>query len=144
VFPPIALEAIKGGSGGAVTSDKHERDRRSIYVFARRNLRFPFLESFDLPDSNLSCPKRECSTTAPQALALLNAGDVIDASKSLADKVATSAKTNDERVTLLYRLTLGRRPSATEAKLAREFLEHSPLHELCRALFNLNEFIYLD
>jgi hypothetical protein len=113
-------------------------------VFARRNLRFPFLESFDLPDSNLSCPKRECSTTAPQALALLNASDVIDASNSLADKVATSAKTNDERVALLYRLALGRQPSATEAKLAREFLEHSPLHELCRALFNLNEFIYLD
>jgi len=144
VFPPLPSEAAKGAGGWTVTADKRERDRRSIYIFARRNLRFPLLESFDLPDSNLSCPKRECSTTAPQALALLNAGDVIDASKALADKVATSAKTNDERVALLYRLALGRRPSATEAKLAREFLERSPLHELCRALFNLNEFIYLD
>ena len=26
--------------------------RRSVYIFARRNLRFPFLEPFDVPDSN--------------------------------------------------------------------------------------------
>ncbi len=144
VFPPLASEAAKGTGGWTVTADKREHDRRSIYIFARRNLRFPLLESFDLPDSNLSCPKRECSTTAPQALALLNAADVIDASKSLADKIAAEAKTNDEQITLLYRLALGRQPSPTEAKLAREFLERSALHELCRALFNLNEFIYLD
>ncbi len=50
-----------------------------MYLFARRNLRLPFLEAFDLPDSNLSCPQRERSTTAPQALALLNSAEVADA-----------------------------------------------------------------
>ncbi len=144
VFPPLPAEAIKGATGWIVTTDKHEHHRRSVYIFARRNLRFPFLESFDLPDSNLSCPKRECSTTAPQALALLNAVDVIAASKALAEKVAGATKKNDDRITLLYRLTLGRSPSPTEAKLAREFLDRSPLEELCRALINVNEFIYLD
>ena len=33
---------------------------------------------------------------------------------------------------------------AQEMSLAREFLRDSPLAELCRALFNVNEFVYLD
>ena len=43
-----------------------------------------------------------------------------------------------------YRLTLGRRPTGAELALARLFLRESPLSELCRALFNVNEFVYLD
>src|SRR5262249_10094337 len=58
--------------------------RRSVYLFARRNLRDPFLATFDLPDSTLSCPKRERSTTAPQALTLLNADEVMAAASALA------------------------------------------------------------
>ena len=41
------------------------------------------LLAFDLPDSNQSCPKRERSTTAPQALALLNAADVVAAAEGV-------------------------------------------------------------
>ena len=35
-------------------------------------------------------------------------------------------------------------PTAKELERARTFLKDSPLSELCRALFNVNEFIYLD
>jgi hypothetical protein len=144
VFPPIPAEAIKGTNAWIVSPYVEDHTRRSVYIFARRNLRFPFLETFDLPDSNLSCPKRERSTTAPQALALLNASDVIDAAKALAARAQKEATTNDERVILVYRLVLGRKPTATEAMIAAKFLESSPLSEYCRALFNLNEFVYLD
>jgi hypothetical protein len=41
-------------------------------------------------------------------------------------------------------MTVGRRPTAAETTAAREFLRDSPLSELCRALFNVNEFVYLD
>ncbi len=61
----------------------------------------------------------------------------------MAARVA-AAKTEDERVTLAYRLALGRPPTPNELALAREFLRRSPLGELCRALFNVNEFVYLD
>ena len=121
-----------------------DHTRRSLYIFARRNLRFPFLETFDLPDSNLSCPKRERSTTAPQALALLNASDVIGAAKALAARLEKETKSHDERVAAAYRLVLGRKPSETEALIGRKFLDASPTSEFCRALFNLNEFVYLD
>ena len=49
--------------------------RRSVYLIAKRNLRLPFMEVFDAPDVQISCPRRESSTHAPQALELLN-GDL--------------------------------------------------------------------
>jgi Protein of unknown function (DUF1553)/Protein of unknown function (DUF1549) len=144
VFPPVPPEALKGSAGWKASPDPADHVRRSVYVFARRNLRFPFLEAFDLPDSNLSCPKRERSTTAPQALALLNSSDVAAAAKALGERVAREAQGEEEQVPLAYRLTLGRRPTVNEVKAARAFLAGSPLSELCRALLNVNEFVYVD
>ena len=53
------LNPKAGGPGVA-----NDATRRSVYIFARRNLRNPFLEVFDAPDSNLSCAHRGQSTTA--------------------------------------------------------------------------------
>jgi hypothetical protein len=139
VFVPTP-SADKGARPATPTADKKEATRRSVYLLARRNLRNPFLEAFDLPDSNLSCSKRERSTTAPQALALLNDTDVVDAAKALAAKL----KDELDPVFAAYKRVLGREPTPTEAKVAREFLKDSPLSELCRALFNVNEFVYVD
>ncbi len=133
-----------GGARAAPPSPEAERTRRSVYLFARRNLRLAFLEAFDLPDSNLSCPRRERSTTAPQALALLNAAEASAAAKALAERLEREAKTEPERIERAYRLTLGRPPTAAERERAAAFLRDSPLSELCRALVNLNEFVYLD
>ncbi len=142
VFPPVPAEAnVKGWTA---SPDPKDHVRRSVYIFARRNLRFPFLEPFDPPDSNLSCARRERTTTAPQALALLNAPDVQAAAKALAERVSKEAATDDERIVRAYRLALGRAPSAKEMELSRRFVKESTLAELCRALFNVNEFVYLD
>lgn len=143
VFPPLPAD-VGNVKDWKTSPDPTDHARRSVYIFARRNLRFPFLEAFDLPDSNLSCPKREQSTTAPQALALLNAGTVHGAANKLASRLEKEATTADRRIGLAYRLTLGREPSERERDLAREFLRESPLSEFCRALFNVNEFVYLD
>jgi hypothetical protein len=140
VFPPTPART----KDWTVSTDPREHVRRSLYIFARRNVRFPFLEAFDLPDSNLSCPQRERSTTAPQALALLNDADVMAAAEGLAARVSHAARSEEDRITLAYRLSLGRRPSAEEMRLAREFLAEAPLSELCRALCNLNEFVFVD
>ncbi len=140
VLPPLPAPV----QGWKPSANPSEHVRRSIYIFARRNMRFPFLDAFDLPDSNLTCPKRERSTTAPQALVLLNSGDVVKAANDLAERVGRTAKSTDERITLIYRLALGRRPALSELEWSREFLRASPLGELCRAVFNLNEFVYLD
>jgi cytochrome c553 len=144
VFPPIPTDVLKGSRGWTVSADPKEHVRRSIYIFARRNLRFPFLEVFDAPDGNLSCPERGRSTTAPQSLTLLNAEEVMAASRATAQRLTQESRVPAEQVTLLYRLALGRKPTEREAALSAEFLKTSPLEELCRALFNLNSFVYLE
>jgi hypothetical protein len=145
VFPPIPKELYEGSKGGWSTSE-NERDhaRRSIYIFARRNLRFPFLEVFDAPDSCLSCPQRERSTTAPQSLALLNADEVLNASHATAARLMREADNDEDRITLACQYVIGRGPTPDERAMARRFLKLSPLAEFCRALFNLNDFVYLE
>ena len=144
VFPPIPKELFEGAKGWTANENAREHMRRSVYIFVRRNLRFPFLEVFDAPDNNLSCALRESSTTAPQSLTLLNADEVLSAAALTAERIAHDTTSTDERVTLAYRSILGRSPAETERALSRQFLTHSPLSELCRALFNLNAFVYVD
>ena len=146
--PGVVLPEASAAAGGSravpATTDVREHDRRSVYLFSRRNLRLPFLEAFDLPDSNLSCPKREKSTTAPQALSLLNSPEVKAAAAAMSERLMKAAKTDAERIDLAWRLALGRLPTEKERDRAVKFLQNSPLSELCRGLFNLNEFIYVD
>ena len=145
VFPPVPKEIIRGSMGGWPQSDRaSEYSRRSIYIFARRNLRFPFLEVFDAPDNNLSCPVRGQSTTAPQSLTLLNAEEVTTAAKLTAARLKPEGRSIEEQIMQAYRLILGRAPTAKELSLARGFLAQSPLDEFCRALFNLNDFVYVE
>ncbi len=145
VVPPVPADAVRGIRGGwSVSPDPRDHARRSVYIFARRNFRFPFLEVFDAPDSNLSCPERGRSTTAPQSLTLLNADEVVAAAKATALRLEREAEDLDGRIDLAWRLILGRRPAERELALSREFLARSPLAEFCRALFNLNAFIYVE
>jgi len=74
----------------------------------------------------------------------LNADEATDAAKALAERLQREAHSEVERVERAYRLVLGRSPSTVERERAVAFLRESPLSELCRALFNLNEFVYLD
>jgi hypothetical protein len=144
VFPPIPDDLQKAAKAWTVSRNPEDRNRRSIYIFSRRNLRFPFLEVFDAPDSNLSCPERSQSTSAPQSLALLNADEVLAASRATVARLMREAASNVERIKLAYRLTLGRGPTEREQTLAAEFLKQAPWSEFCRALFNLNAFVYVD
>jgi hypothetical protein len=140
VFPPIPKELFQGATGWTSKENDPQNTRRSIYIFARRNLRFPFLEVFDAPDNNLSCPIREQSTTAPQSLTLLNSDEVVHAAHLTAAKIANDA----DPIASAYELILGRKPTSAEAAIAHEFLARSPLHELCRGLFNVNDFVYVN
>ncbi len=138
VFPPIPKELFQGATGW--NAKENDNSRRSIYIFVRRNLRFPFLEVFDAPDNNLNCPVRDQSTTAPQSLTLLNSDEVVRACQLTAKKVADET----DPISAAYELILNRKPTWKETEIAREFLARYPLHEFCRALFNLNDFVYVN
>ena len=61
-----------------------DRNRRSIYVFVRRNLRYPILAAFDAPDGFNSCAERPETVTVPQSLALFNSSFALEQSREWA------------------------------------------------------------
>ena len=55
-----------------VSLDPSEHNRRSVYLYVKRSFPYPMLAIFDEPESSVSCPRRDVTTVAPQALALFN------------------------------------------------------------------------
>jgi hypothetical protein len=105
------------------TPDAREHQRRSIYLFAKRNVRLPMLEAFDQPDTLTSCPARPVSTYAPQALILLNGPFVQRQSKVFAARLLReSGQSGEHLIERAYRLALGRSPGEREKRMAGEFL----------------------
>ena len=124
--------------------------RRSIYIFVRRNLRYPMFDVFDRPDANASCARRSQTTTAPQSLNLLNSEFSLACAKALSKKVQSSHGSIDSRVRHLFLKVLNRAPNQSEHDALKQFIETSEipleqaLTEASLALYNLNEFLYID
>jgi hypothetical protein len=107
-----------------ITPDPRQHARRSIYLFAKRNVRLPLLEAFDQPDTLTSCPSRPVSTFAPQALILLNGPFMQEQSQAFAARVLRDAgKDRQKQIDLAYRRALARPPREVEMKMALEFLD---------------------
>jgi hypothetical protein len=128
VYPdlPPGLETRGGWTRSASESD---RNRRSIYVFVRRNLKYPLFDAFDAPDTNTTCPERNVTVNAPQALMLLNSDLVLDQARALAGRLLHDvADRNDPKalVKAAYRLALSRDPKADELARGVKFLEDQP------------------
>lgn len=147
VMVPVDAELVEllyKPSQWTVTEDASEHFRRSIYLIAKRNLCLPFLEVFDQPGPQASCPKRESSTHAPQALELLNGTLSNELARAFAARLEREAGPNlQDRVILGYRLATGRPPTGAELQASLQFLETQPLREFALTLFNLNDFLYV-
>ena len=129
-----------------VTPDRHQHDRRSLYLLNKRTVRLPFLANFDQPDTMTSCSVRPTSTHALQSLSLLNSDFMQDQSHSLADRILRHCGESDTdcQIRRAFELTLARPPSAAEYGLAGDFLRSRPhsLRDFALALLNRNEFVY--
>jgi hypothetical protein len=141
VFPELPSE-ITDRRLWPVSADERDRNRRGLYVFVRRNLRYPFFESFDRPDTNASCPVRPVTTIAPQALSLLNGALAHATARRLAAQL--DGLDDAKGIDLAFRATLGRPPDTEERTWSREFLSQSSWEEFALALLNVNEFVYVD
>ena len=139
------IDLLYDPSGWPVTADPREHDRRSIYLLAKRNLRLPFGQVFDQPDLQISCPRRETSTHALQALELMNGQTANRLADAFADRLRREAGSDRaKQVELAYQLATGRAPTSTERELVLAFLERQPLREFALAMFNVNGFLYVD
>ncbi len=110
--------------GGWKTSEGAERNRRSVYVFVRRNTRYPMFESFDMPDTHESCPRRDVTTSPIQALTLLNSAPAMEWAEGLAARVLAAGGADREvQVATAYRLAYARPPKPEDWKTAFDFLK---------------------
>lgn len=155
VFPPLPDGALpKGYKLWSINDDESEHYRRSVYIFVRRNLRYPMFQSFDMPDTHESCARRQTSATPDQALELMNGKLIASYAKAFAQRVANDrgidAQGQAERA---LRLAYGRPLQPAEVASAAAFLEkqtpiagsrEAALLDLCHTLLSSNEFLYLQ
>ena len=179
VFPEVdpgligLIEAAsKKDQGWPATQDGPELWRRSVYVTQKRTVTAPIMDLFDPPDLVSSCPKRNTTTVAPQALQLLNNKFVIGQSTLFAERLRNEVgKDTVQQIRRAFRLSYGRPPDAKELEASQGFLKKqatyhqalgAKLHEqgvdpaeipdpdraalidLCHSLLNTNEFVYVN
>jgi uncharacterized protein DUF1553/uncharacterized protein DUF1549 len=170
VFPELP-PGMESRGGWKVTDSAAERDRRSVYVFVRRNTRYPLFEAFDMPDTHESCARRNITTTAPQALSLLNSRLTLEWAQAFAGRVLAAAGASAEnQIDMAFRFAYSRRPDDSEKEIAKTFfkrqrnllsekpreqlalpanvadcgdpLNAAALVDFCHVLINSNEFVY--
>lgn len=170
---PELPEGISTMYAWAPDANPADRNRRSIYVFARRNLRYPLFEVFDQPDLQQSCPRRAVTTTAPQALTMLNSDLPRHVARQWSTRLASEYPDEHERVRQAFADCFSRPATDEEVAASLKFIDSqaqvtpstqssngqtgqgantsdqaSPRElaweDFCHALFNSNEFLYVD
>ncbi len=114
--------------------------RRSIYRFIVRSQPQPFMDTLDCADPSQLVDRRGETTTALQALALLNNAFTVRMAEHFAERV----KAEPEPVAAALRIALSREPEAEELAALRGYAAEHGLPATCRLIFNLNEFSYVD
>jgi hypothetical protein len=160
---PAILEAEEGKDDGRMQGWYAERGGetrvRSVYLVRKRCLPIPFLQVFDLPDSAASCARRDETIVAPQAIMLLNSPETISCVEALSGELLAGESEVPEWqgpvILSAFRRILLREPAADEWEAARLLLQRvleargeserrHAVAELCRALLNSNEFVFVD
>jgi hypothetical protein len=171
MYPQVSAEVLAANSDPDKiwkASDEREASRRTVYAFVKRSMVVPLLEVLDLCDSARSSPQRVVTTVAPQALALFNGEFVNRQADHLAHRLVTEAGPEPKKqIDRAYLLALCRPPSPTERDALAQFLgqeesklireaadagraldpreaQRIALQQMCRVIFNLNEFAYTD
>lgn len=176
IRPPLPADIAALGYANSVKwteSKGDEKNRRGLYIFFQRTVPYPMLMTFDAPDSNSTCARRERSNTPLQALTLLNDPVFFECAQQLGARMA-EVPTADaaERIRHGFERALARPPSAEElsrllklyeaqlklaqanadgaakiagaAKPAPEVAEKATLVALGRVILNLDEFFTRD
>jgi hypothetical protein len=126
--PAGISELTYAGSARWVESTGPDRYRRGMYTWFQRTSPYPMLLTFDAPDGNLCCVRRERSNTPLQALALLNDTVFVECAQALGKRIVEDKSANaGDRLRHAFRLCLARDPSATEldrlSRLHEELLQ---------------------
>ena len=162
--PPAPVQRQPDGEVTA-TADRAGH-RRSIYLQVRRSQPVSFLQLFDQPVMATNCTRRNNSTLASQALALLNGEFMTEQAEALAANIMKVKPANP--AAYAFRAVLHRPPTSSESATAESFLAAQTGHhggsatsrtqaaadsaqagrkalvDLCQMLLSCNEFFYID
>ncbi len=167
ITPPIDPAVLAGQSrpgNGWARTDPNTAHRRSLYVYVKRTLPLPELEVLDAPDNADPCPRRSVTTTAPQALMLLNSGFFHEQAGLFADRLVRECGEDPSRqVDRAFLLAFSRPCTDAERRESLAFLSNQPariarrakpedranprheaLRAFCLVLLNANEYVTVD
>ncbi len=153
-----ALNLTMGGPGVDIYKPKGSFDqwkpkedpgpeswRRMIYLAKMRGADDGMFKTLDLPDCGQVRAKRSESTTPLQALNLLNGRFVLEQSAKFSQRVQLdSASSLESQIRHAFAFALGRPPTATELEACVTAAKADGLETVCRALFNSNEFLFIQ
>jgi hypothetical protein len=118
--------------------------RRMVYQSKPRMQLDDTFGAFDCPDAGQIAPKRSSSTTALQALNLMNGRFLVQQAGYFAERLKREAGDDPAaRARRGFRLAFGREPSAEESVAAVRLIREQGATAFCRALLNANEFLYV-
>jgi hypothetical protein len=128
VMPPAPAYLFQPPASYAPFPWKDEEDaekyRRALYTFRRRSTPYPVLQTFDVPNADISCVRRLRSNSPLQALVSLNESIFVECAQALARKtLEAGGKTDAERVTYAFRRALARQPTEQEKNELLALLE---------------------
>jgi hypothetical protein len=163
---PVAEDSV----GQVLPAD--DLPRRSLYLEVRRTQPVSFLAAFDAPVMAVNCERRIASTSAPQALLLMNSEFVRSHATALARRLRAETSADpaasrpaqpqwDRLIARAWLLAYQRPILAEEQEWARAFVTQqletmrrggigegdralAVLTNLCQQLLTSNEFLYVD
>ena len=124
--------------------DRPQGHRRSVYRFVFRTLPDPLVDCLDGADASQLTPKRNESVTGPQALALLNNEFVLVHSKAFATWLEKQSPDREKQIAMACERVWGRPANVDEKKAFAAYAAKHGLPNLCRVLFNSNEFLFVE
>lgn len=122
VYAPIP-KVLNAGNLWQVSTNKDDWNRRSLYIFTRRSVAYPLLETFDMASPQQVHSKRDVTTTPLQALTLYNSDIVFQWSQELAGRVIQEAGVQPaKQLDRLYEILFARKPDKQERATLLAFL----------------------
>ena len=126
IYPPLSREVAKLSFRSNyvwTVSTGGDLYRRGMYVFYKRTLPHPNLDTFDCPDSITALMRRNISNTPLQALAALNNEVHVEAVRAFASRILSEGRPADrDRIDNAFRHCLSRHPTDAERKKLSELL----------------------
>lgn len=124
--------------------DDPKTHRRSIYRMAVRSVPDPLMTTLDCADPSINVAKRTETTTALQALALLNNKFTVRMAEHYAARLQAMHDKPADQIRSAFRLAIGRNTTPQEHETVMAIADEHGLANACRLIFNLNEFVFID